>query len=296
MKSNMKRIAALVMTVVLVLSMVPGAMAAEYYSGSLSVSGRVKKPTLAPTEAPVEETTAPVLPEEPAEEPVVEEPAVEPTEEPVIEEQVVEPTEEPVIEEPAVEPTEEPVIEEPVAAETKEEETNSLEETVEPETIVYAYEYELNEDGTLKLDENGLPIAIVPDDVKEKPVSFKFDENGNLMLDENGLPIVLATVPVDADMITSIVDELDPNRRIDLYAYWGDTELQFGTEATLIAVLYGYDNAVYTVQWQQSSDNANWSDVSGANELRYSLVVTEDNYLNYWRIIVTVTDVENAQE
>ena len=149
MKSNMKRIAALVMAVVLVLSMVPGAMAAEYYSGSLSVGGRVKKPTPAPTEAPVEETPAPVLPEEPVveeptEEPVIEAPVVEPSEEPVIEEPVTEPSEEPVIEEPAAEPTEEPVIEEPVIEEPVIEEP--VEEEV-PETV-FAVVYKTGEDQT----------------------------------------------------------------------------------------------------------------------------------------------------
>ena len=65
-------------------------------------------------------------------------------------------------------------------------------------------------------------------------MNFKRDENGALVLDENGKPIVLATVPAGANKITSIVDELDPNRYIDIYAYWGDQELAFGVEATLV--------------------------------------------------------------
>jgi len=573
MMSNMKRIAALVLAVMMVLSMLPGALAAEYFSGSLSVGGRVKRATPAPTEVPAEatpapeapvepetpvetevpaETEAPVEPEAPVateapvepETPVTEEPVVEvtpeptpelrkgmiykkgdddvaniralptsdsdrlgkahhgdmvtvydqdgswlyvevigimgwvhgnmvtfdeslfdiaeptpapieepvieevvetePTEEPVIEEVVeTEPTEEPVVEEvvetepteePVVEevvetePTEEPVVEEVVETEPTEEpvveevvETEPTEETeeqtevlepsaepeasveptvepsaepeasveptvepsVEPEAsveptieptatpepqitwerdaegklvidengnpvaivpegmeapaaymrdeaglLVYDvygnpipvaaeatveptvepsaepvaneepeteevfqdYEYELNEDGTYKLDEAGNPIAIVLEG-QEKPVSFMKDETGALVLAENGKPIVLATVPANADIVMSVIDELNPDRRMDVYADWGGDTLYFGDSAMLIAVPYGYDNAVYTVQWQTSADNTNWEAVPNGNSLRCEVVVTQDNYMNYWRIQVTVEDI-----
>lgn len=366
MKNNMKRIWAMALAVMMIFSMVPGAMAAEYYSGSLSVGGRVKAtpaPTKAPTPAP--EATEPVPTDEPAE-------SMKPTESPEPTESV-EPTESPEApaeetplpeEEPEVTPepvyearqavvakpgendtaflregpsvdfervgkvrngtvvtvlaeengwalievdgmqawisgsflsfeldgTEEPeVTAEPTATpEATEEPTDGLEEAEQVPEVVY--EYELNEDGTLKLDENGDPIAIIPEGA-EKPVSFLRDENGALVLDENGKPIVLATIPVNAGYVGSIEDELDPNRHIDIYADWGGDELHYGDTATMIAVLYGYENAVYIVQWQTSPDSANWTDVPGATETRYSLVVTEENYLDYWRLVVTITDI-----
>ena len=101
MKNNMKRIWAITLAVMMIFSMASGAMAAEYYSGSLSVGGRVKitpAPTKAPTPAP-EATDEPVESIEPTEE-------VEPTEsiEPV---ESIEPTESPEPTE-SIEPTESP--------------------------------------------------------------------------------------------------------------------------------------------------------------------------------------------
>ena len=213
MKSNMKRIAALVMAVVLVLSMVPGAMAAEYYSGSLSVGGRVKKPTPAPTEAPVEETPAPVLPEEPVveeptEEPAIEEPVVEPTEEPV-----VEPSEEPVIEEPAAEPTEEPVIEEPVteepaAEEVAEEATTGLEEVTEAaapqiELTNATVDYLVDENGEQILDAFGKPIQVISFDPIE---NVTVSADANVRLEGDGLSEITQTIPADATVTVLAIE------------------------------------------------------------------------------------------
>lgn len=115
MKNNMKRIWAITLAVMMIFSMVPGAMAAEYYSGSLSVGGRVKitaAPTKAPTPAP-EATDEPVESVEPVE-------SIEPVEsvEPV---ESIEPTESPEPTE-SIEPSaspEAPVEETPLPEETE---------------------------------------------------------------------------------------------------------------------------------------------------------------------------------
>ena len=133
-------------------------------------------------------------------------------------------------------------------------------------------------------------MAIVPEGM-EIPVTYERDAEGNLILDENGNPIPKDTIPADAEYFDTIEDALDPNRTIDLYATWGEGELTDGTEATMIAVLNGYDNVEYALQWQTSEDNVNWTDVPGATESRCTVVVTQDNYLDYWRVMVTVTDV-----
>ena len=78
MRNTMKRIWAMALVVMMVFSMAPGALAAsEYYSGSLTVGGRVKAtaaPTAAPTPAP--EAQEPAADVEPAE-------SVEPAADPV---------------------------------------------------------------------------------------------------------------------------------------------------------------------------------------------------------------------
>ena len=151
------------------------------------------------------------------------------------------------------------------------------------------YEYVVDEHGALVLDEQGNPQPIVPDGA-EKPVSYLRDETGALVL-VDGKPVVLATLPAEAGVVTTLQDQLNPERSIDVYAAWEGETLYLDSEATLIAVLHGYDNAVYTLQWQYSPDNATWYDLEGAEEARCTLTVTEENYQYYWRIQATITGV-----
>ena len=86
------------------------------------------------------------------------------------------------------------------------------------------------------------------------------------------------------------VAELDPDREIRIRAQW-DGDLSYGDEVTLVAELTGYENAVYTVQWETSKDNANWTEVEGATELTYTFVLTEDNCQDSWHLAVNVTGI-----
>ncbi len=276
----------------------------------------------------VEEPVAeePIVEEPIVEEPVVEEPIVEEpiVEEPVVEEPIVEEpfVEEPVVEEPVVEEpvVEEPVVEEPAFEEPAEEpadegflvqddefevqDVNDEEILIfneyetplgiaeqEAETVVY--EFERDENGELILDEKGNPIAIVPEGA-EIPVSYLRNENGELVLDENGNPIVTQTVPADAVIVNTLEDALNPNRTIDIYYSWNNEEPALGGEVTFIAVLYGYDNLEYTIQWQQSADDVNWYDIADANDTHYVETITRENYRDYWRVQVTITGVLNG--
>ena len=65
-----------------------------------------------------------------------------------------------------------------------------------------------------------------------------------------------------------------------------DDPLHFNDTVTFIAIIQGYDNIDYTIQWQYSTDNNNWYDIAGANDLTYSITVTQDNYRHYWRVCV----------
>ena len=96
---------------------------------------------------------------------------------------------------------------------------------------------------------------------------------------------------VPTEVADGLVPELDPDRTVDIHAEWEGGVLHFGDGSTLVADLKGYDNAVYTLQWQTSKDNVNWVDVAGATELCHQMIVTEENYLDYWRVVVTVTEV-----
>ena len=238
-------------------------------------------------EAPAEESEAPAEePETPAEEPEA------PAEEPEA------PAEEP---EAPAEETEEPAEEadviDTVPAE-EEEETINLEEIEEYETPkgldeekpAAVYAYEKDEEGNLILDENGNPIVTVVEG-DEIPVTYLRNEDGELILDEKGDPIPTQTVPTDAVVSNTLIDALNPDRTIDIYYSWNNETPAIGGEVTFIAVLIGYDNLEYTIQWQQSKNNADWLDVPGSNETRHSEIVTRDNYKDFWRVQVTITDV-----
>ena len=183
------------------------------------------------------------------------------------------------MEETAGEATEEP------AGELVEE---AVEESAGGSGLRYAFERDA--EGRLVLDGQGNPIAIVPDGM-ELPLTYLRDADGKLVLDENGDPIVKDTVPADAEKLLTLEDQLNPDRYMDVYISWKDGRKEIGNEATLVAVLYGYDNLVYTLQWQNSKDDANWTDVPGATDARLCVVATEENACDFWRVQVIITDV-----
>ena len=113
--------------------------------------------------------------------------------------------------------------------------------------------------------------------------------------DEEADPIPEEPAPDTSHPVARLEDQLDPNRSIDIYADWGAGPLYFGMDNTFSAVLNGYDNAVYSIQWQVSIDGENWEDVEGAVEASYTMTITEENYCHYWRVVVTVTDVVESE-
>jgi hypothetical protein len=48
----------------------------------------------------------------------------------------------------------------------------------------------------------------------------------------------------------------------------------------------------YTVQWQRSSNNTDWIDVPDSDGQRHYEVITRDNYKDFWRVQVTITNPE----
>ena len=96
----------------------------------------------------------------------------------------------------------------------------------------------------------------------------------------------------DGNKKLTIAEQLDPKRKITVKAEWDGEQLYFGDTATLKATLSGYDNAVYTVKWQTSKDGNKWEDIKGTEGAELKVVVTEDNYMNYWRALVVVTAIK----
>ena len=151
------------------------------------------------------------------------------------------------------------------------------------------YDYERDEEGNLILDENGNPVAIVPEG-GEVPVEYLRNEDGELVLDENGNPIPTQTVPTDAVVTDTLQDAENPERSIEIYYSWNNVKPALGEVVTFIAVLRGYEDVEYTVQWQQSSNNVDWTDVPDSDGLRLYEVITRDNYKDFWRVQVKITE------
>ena len=294
-----------------------------------------EEPVVEPTEEPaIEPTEEPVT--EPTEEPVVEpteEPAIEPTEEPVTkptEEPVIEPTEEPVVEpteEPVVEPTKEPVTEpteEPVVEPTEEPAIEPTEEpVVEPTETPKPYDGPIavgNAEVHAAPDADSPVVFTVPNGAAIKVFSTEGDWakveahgfSGYLHRDhvrgvafaqpaatpvpEQPENITEDDLPDNARLLGVIQDKLSAERSVSVYASYDGEYVTFGDTVTLYAVLHGYEDTVYTLQWQSSPDNASWADISGAVSASYAVTVTEANYTDYYRVAVTINGVIVADE
>ena len=261
------------------------------------------EPTAEPTEEPVVEPT-----EEPVIEPT-EEPIVEPTEEPVIEpteEPVVEPTEEPVVEpteEPVTEPTEEPVIEPtetpkpydgPIAVGNAE--VHAAPDADSPVVFTVpngaAIKVFSTEGDWAKVEAHGFSGYLHRDHVR----GVAFAQPAATPVPEQPENITENDLPDNARLLGVIQDKLSAERSVSVYVSYDGEYVTFGDTVTLYAVLHGYEDTVYTLQWQSSPDNASWADISGAVSASYAVTVTEANYTDYYRVAVTINGVIVADE
>ena len=90
-------------------------------------------------------------------------------------------------------------------------------------------------------------------------------------------------------------EETEP-RHIEVVSYDDFPNPVIGDTTHFRATLYGYDELVYTVQWQYSPDQITWYDVPGETELGMDIVITRENNVPYWRIVVYVEEVEEMVE
>lgn len=102
------------------------------------------------------------------------------------------------------------------------------------------------------------------------------------------------TLPEEAEETEEI--ELPEDRKVDVVISWEDPIPGIGSTAHLDAVLTGYEELEYTLQWVTSTDNENWEEIEGATGPRMDVVVTEENYENYWRVRVHVEGYKTEPE
>ena len=85
---------------------------------------------------------------------------------------------------------------------------------------------------------------------------------------------------------------LPENRSIDFDIFW-DGEAVIGETAHFVAILEGYDGLDYTLQWQKSTDNANWENIEGENAATMDILATEEANELYYRVIVIIHTPED---
>ena len=84
-----------------------------------------------------------------------------------------------------------------------------------------------------------------------------------------------------------------PERHIRVDVTWDVPDPIIGDTAHFEAVMEGYDELQYTVQWQYSPDETTWYDIPNETNTTMDVVVTPENNTVYWRILVYV---EESQE
>ena len=62
--------------------------------------------------------------------------------------------------------------------------------------------------------------------------------------------------------------------------------VELGDDMVLTAILTGFEDLNYTLQWQFSTDNANWANVDGATGSTLRMQMNEENRDYFWRVSV----------
>ena len=62
--------------------------------------------------------------------------------------------------------------------------------------------------------------------------------------------------------------------------------VELGDDMVLTAILTGFEDLNYTLQWQFSADNANWANVDGATGSTLRMQMNEENCDYFWRVSV----------
>ena len=197
-------------------------------------------------------------------------------EEPV-EEPGEEPEEEPGEEEPAENPEGEPEEGEPEEGQPEEEQPEGEPEEGQPE--------EEPEEGA---PEEGEPGEEQPEEGQSEGEP-EGEQPGEGEPEEEQPEETPEEEPEDENRPES---EMEPERHITVDVSWDVPDPIIGDTAHLKATLDGYDELQYTMQWQYSPDKEIWYDIPGETGTAMDVVVTEENNVVYWRILVYVEEEE----
>ncbi len=149
------------------------------------------------------------------------------------------------------------------------------------------------EEPTETTEETGEPA----EETTEEPGGITEEEKEELPVDETTDETETGEEPAEEnteDTEENIPEsELKPERHIRVDVTWDVPDPIIGDTAHFAAVMEGYDELQYTVQWQYSPDENTWYDIPNETNTTMDVVVTPENNIVYWRILVYV---EESQE
>ncbi len=85
----------------------------------------------------------------------------------------------------------------------------------------------------------------------------------------------------------------ETERSVDFSFSWDSDNPRIGDTVHFKALLKGYDQLNYTVQWQLSADCETWSDYPGANTETVDIVITKELDNKYWRLVIYVEELQD---
>ena len=79
--------------------------------------------------------------------------------------------------------------------------------------------------------------------------------------------------------------ELEPLNVWVTTTHPADEPVEYGMELTLVAQVTGAEEGEYTIQWQYSADMQTWTDIPGANGLKYTFTADGETVTYAWRAV-----------
>ena len=86
--------------------------------------------------------------------------------------------------------------------------------------------------------------------------------------------------------------DLQGDRTVDFEFQWDTRNPKVGDTVHFKAILSGYDNTDYTLQWQYSSDCELWTDYPDAIQDTLDVKVTKELDNHYWRLVVYIEETQ----
>ena len=103
--------------------------------------------------------------------------------------------------------------------------------------------------------------------------------------------------PEKAEIDPKTEEGVLPERSVSMVIEWDTDDPILGDTAHMKAILEGYDDLSYSLQWQNSHDCETWKDIAGATGETFDIMITEENNDLYWRVLVYLeADADGEEE